>query len=377
MKRIFLAGVLFIILSLIAGILWYSDFFQRNTNIPTISDLSNSENITDIPRLTTIAEGLDVPWDIEFLPDNTLLTTERAGRVVKIDPESGAKETILTLSSVKQIGESGLHGIALHPEFEENSFVYLYYTYGGNGNNTQNRVSRFTYANNSLSNEIMVIDAIPGASNHDGGAIAFGPDNLLYISTGDAQEPSFAQNRDSLAGKILRVNDDGTPAKDNPFNNRTFSYGHRNSQGICWDDNDQLFSTEHGPSGTGSGYDELNLIRPGINYGWPTIQGDQTQQGMQTSLLQSGSSDTWAPASAACIKDSVFFGGLRGNALYEAVVKGDSVELKTHLSGELGRIRAVNVGPDSMIYISTSNKDGRGVPRGSDDKIIRVNPAKL
>jgi glucose/arabinose dehydrogenase len=377
MKRIVFAGVLFIILSIIAGILWYSDFFRRNTNIPLIQELSPTNNSEDLPLITTITDGLEVPWDIEFLPDGSLLVTERAGRIVKVNPQTGDKNTILTLSSVKQIGEGGLHGITLHPDFENNNYVYVYYTYEGNGTNTVNKVSRFTYSDSSLSNEVVLLDEIPGASNHDGGALSFGPDNLLYVATGDAQEPSFAQNQNSLAGKILRLKDDGTAAADNPFNNRTYSYGHRNSQGICWNSQGQLYSTEHGPSGAGSGYDELNLIQAGKNYGWPTIQGDQTQNGMQSPLLQSGNSDTWAPASAACINDSVFFGGLRGNALYEAVIKGDGVELKTHLKGELGRIRAVTIGPDSMIYISTSNRDGRGVPRGSDDKILRINPSKL
>lgn len=378
MKRILLAGVLFLVICGIAGALWATDFFGRNTTIPSLQDLTNStDNQEDIPQLTVIAENLSVPWDIEFLPDKMLLVTERAGIVSRINPTTSEKTTLLTIDSVKQIGEGGMHGVALHPDFADNKYVYIYYTYAGNNNSTLNRVSRFSYTDQSLTDETIVVDAIPGASNHDGGGIAFGPDSLLYISTGDAQEPSLAQNTNSLAGKILRVTDTGEAAPNNPFSNRVYSYGHRNPQGFCWDSQNHLYATEHGPSGAGSGYDEVNRIEAGKNYGWPTIQGNETHQNMLTPLLQSGSSDTWAPASAACLNGSVFFGGLRGNTLYEAIPQNSTATLKTHLNGEIGRIRAVTVGPDSLLYISTSNRDGRGIPNAADDRIIRVNPAKL
>lgn len=378
MKRILLAGVLFLALGIIAIVLWSTDYFHRTENIPSLQDIAKApQTEQDIPRLTTIATGLSVPWEIVFLYDDSLLVTERAGNIVRINPKTGDTQTIYTIPNVKEIGEGGLQGMVLHPDFQKNKYIYVYYTYSGGGNNTLNRVSRFTYENNTFSNEEVIVDTIPGAANHDGGRIAFGPDNYLYITTGDAQEPSLAQTKNSLAGKILRITDTGKPASNNPFQTQVFSYGHRNPQGLCWDDQDNLFATEHGPSGTGSGFDELNVIRPGINYGWPTIQGDQTRQGMQTPLIQSGSQDTWAPAGAACINGSVFFGGLRGSALYEAKIHGDLVNLKTHLKGELGRIRAVVKGPDGMLYISTSNKDGRGVPKAEDDRIIRVNPTKL
>lgn len=377
MKRIVLAGVLFAILSLIAVTLWFTDFFKRNTDIPSLQDITNESQIQDVPRLTTVAEELDVPWEIVFLDDNSLLVTERSGTVIHVDLETGVQQRVHTLSNVKEIGEGGLQGMALHPNFSENNLIYVYYTYSGQGENTQNRVSQFTYTNNSFSNEKVIVDTIPGAANHDGGRIAFGPDGFLYITTGDAQAPSLAQTKNSLAGKILRVTDTGESAPNNPFNSPIYSYGHRNPQGLCWDGQDQLYATEHGPSGVGTGYDEVNRIKAGINYGWPVIQGDNTRQGMQVPLIQSGSNDTWAPAGAACIGNSIFFGGLRGNALYEAKINGDAVELRTHLKGELGRIRAVVKGPDQMLYISTSNRDGRGVPGTKDDRIIRVNPTKL
>lgn len=351
----------------------------------TSQDQNTSPNAE---RISVFATNLDVPWGMVFLPTGEMFVTERKGRVRLIDTSGNLKEqAVATINDVKQTGESGLHGITIHPNFEQNNFVYLYYTYGGNGNQTLNRVVRYRYENSQLTNKTIIVDAIPGAVFHDGGRIKFGPDKFLYITTGDAQEPSLAQNMSSLAGKILRVTDEGKSAPNNPFGSaqgkpisnqnkpidaRIYSYGHRNPQGITWDERGQLYATEHGSSTM----DELNLVRSGENYGWPDIRGDQTRSNMRTPLLHSGSS-TWAPAGAAYLNGSVFFGGLRGEALFQAIVQGDAVELKTYFKGEFGRIRDVIVGPDNMLYLSTSNRDGRGIPQGSDDRIIQVNPSKL
>ena len=194
----------------------------------------------------------------------------------------------------------------------------------------------------------------------------------MYITTGDAQNPSLSQNKNSLAGKLLRVTDEGKPAPNNPFNNLVYSYGHRNPQGITWDEDRRLWEVEHGQSAT----DEINLIEIGKNYGWPGIRGDQKKQGMENPILHSGS-DTWAPSGAGYLDGSIFFAGLRGQTLYEGTINGKGVTLTGHLKGELGRIRDVVVGPDNMLYITTSNRDGRGIPDAEDDKIIRVNPNKL
>ncbi|OGK39728.1 hypothetical protein A3A74_04510 [Candidatus Roizmanbacteria bacterium RIFCSPLOWO2_01_FULL_35_13] len=240
---------------------------------------------------------------------------------------------------------------------------------------------RYTELDGKLSEEKIIVDQIPGNSNHNGGRIKFGPDKNLYITTGDAQEPSLAQNKNSLAGKILRVTDNGQPVTDNPFGNRTYTYGHRNPQGIDWDDSGRLWATEHGRSGIQSGLDELNLIEPGKNYGWPEIQGDESRSDMETPVINSGTNITWAPSGAAFIGDSLFFGGLRGQTLYEAFYKTNvqfkKADIKEHFKGDFGRIREVIKGPDGMLYITTSNRDGRGFPKENDDKIIRINPAKL
>lgn len=332
------------------------------------------------PTMEVIATNLEVPWALAFLPDKNILITERAGRVRIIKNGRLEEKPLITLSQVKQVGESGLHGVAVHPDFNQNHFVYFYYTYAGNGDTTLNRVSRFKLEDNKLTDEKIIVDQIPGAVFHDGGRIKFGPDNFLYITTGDALNPSLAQDINSLAGKILRVTDEGKSAPGNPFYNSegitqrsansVYSYGHRNPQGITWDDKGNMWETEHGQSAT----DEFNLIEPGKNYGWPIITGDQIKEGMIPPKLQSGS-QTWAPAGVAFFNGSLFFGGLRGQVLFQLNL--NTLQLKEHLKGEFGRIRDVVLGPDEMIYITTSNRDGRGSPSLDDDKIIRINPKKL
>lgn len=379
-------GILIALFFLLAG---YSLFLGQQIKDVALPKISVSATIPpaqpsettpqeDIPRLSVVAENLDTPWAIAFLPDKSMLVTERAGRLRLINPSGELLPTpIETISDVKEIGEGGLLGVAVHPQFASNHFIYLYYTYSSNNNNTQNRVVRFTFENNTLGNRTVLVDAIPGASNHDGGRIKFGPDGYLYITTGDSQDPSLSQTTTSLAGKILRVTDDGKPASGNPFNTRVYSYGHRNPQGLAWDDQGQLWATEHGRSGIQSGLDELNKITPGKNYGWDIIQGDQTRDGMVAPILHSGSSTTWAPGGLAYLNGKLYFGGLRGQGLYEATPQGNSAALKKYFDGELGRIRDVVVGPDNLLYITTSNRDGRGIPKNNDDKVYRVNPEKL
>lgn len=328
------------------------------------------------PRVTIIARNLDTPWSIVFLPDKTTLITERPGRVRLINTKGELEKVpVLEHRSVREIGEGGLLGMALHPQFLSNNYVYLYYTYTGSNDSTFNRVVRMIYKNKQLTDERIIVDGIPGAPNHNGGRIKFGPDSLLYITTGDAQNPSQAQDTDSLAGKILRVTDEGNPAPGNPFSNLVYSYGHRNAQGLAWDSAGQFWATEHGRSGIRSGLDEVNRIEKGKNYGWPIIQGDETQTGMETAVLNSGST-TWAPAGLAFFGTRLFFGGLRGQTVYEVNTK-NGLSLKEHFEGEFGRIRDVVVGPDNFLYITTSNKDSRGTPQEGDDKIIRIDPKQI
>ena len=357
----------------------YFDFLQKRTKIPVIKtgeiQTVSVVNEAKAPRLTTVADNLEVPWALVFLPNRSILFTERAGRVRFIDKTGEINPTpVAVIDDVLAQGEGGLMGIAIHPDFSKNHLVYLHYTYANNNGQTLNRVARFKFEDNRLSDKTIIVDAIPGAFFHNGGRIKFGPDGFLYITTGDSQNPSLAQDKNSLAGKILSVTDSGKPAPGNPYGTEVFTYGHRNPQGITWDRNNIMWATEHGQSAT----DELNLIEIGKNYGWPIIRGEQIQVGMTSPKLQSGQ-DTWAPAGLAYVKELnvLFFAGLRGQALYEAVIDGTKVVLKEHLKGEVGRIREVVVGPDNLLYITTSNRDGRGIPDNTDDKIIRINPSKL
>ena len=292
----------FALLIALLGTLLMFDFEkpQKSQDVKTTGTISEQT-----PAIAVFAENLEVPWAMDFLPDGRMLVTERPGRVSIIDA-NGQVSQIANIN-VRTVSESGLHGAAVDPDFDSNNYIYLYYTYSDEGNNTLNRVVRYRLENEKLIEDKIIVDRIPGAPNHDGGRIKFGPDGFLYITTGDAQEPSLAQDRNSLAGKILRVTSDGDPVPDNPFGTRIYSYGHRNPQGITWDDGNRLWETEHGSSAT----DELNLITPGKNYGWPEIRGDQTRAGMVSPVMQSGS-QTWAPAGTAFYNGSIFFKGFRG-----------------------------------------------------------------
>lgn len=353
-----------IALSLIAAAIFFSNRFAKPTKevaTPTVNPLESTNK--EFPRIEAIVKNLEVPWALAFLPDGKLLVTERMGRVRVIDQGKLQEKPVAILNQVRQISEGGLLGIAVDPDFNLNNFVYLYYTYSGNNSKTLNRVSRFKLEDNKLTSERVIVEGIPGAPNHNGGRIKFGPDKNLYIGTGDAQDPSQAQDKLSLAGKILMV------IKGKYFE-QVYSLGHRNVQGLSWDNQGRLWATEHGNQAT----DELNFIESGKNYGWPTIQGDQTKEGMETPKLNSGNT-TWAPAGATFHNGSIFFGGLRSQTLYE--VKLDTLELKEHFKGSFGRIREVILGPDNLLYITTSNRDGRGVPKNEDDQILRIDPSKL
>lgn len=358
-------------------------FFSQDKSSGQNNNNNNANNAADTNPPTgqsrqredvqIIAEDLNIPWEIALLPTGEYLVTERPGNLLKI----GQNRQVITIEGVEEIGEGGLLGLAVHPQFVDNSYIYLYLTSIVNGA-VSNRVERYRLNDDNLSDRQIIIDDIRGSAIHDGGRIDFGPDGYLYITTGDAGRQNLAQDRDSLNGKILRVTDEGEIPVDNPFSNAVFAMGIRNSQGLAWDPQGRLWITDHGPSGASSGYDEINLIEKGANYGWPLYLGSENAAGFRAPAIQSGATTTWAPAGAAFYDNSLFFGGLRGEALYEARIEGGRVtEVIEHFKGPFGRIRAVVLGPDDYLYISTSNRDGRGEVREGDDKIIKIDLRSL
>ena len=313
--------------------------------------------------IEVLVENLEVPWAIAFLPDGSFVFTERnTGNVYHY--ENGSAKNIGNLQS-KWTGEGGLSGIAIDPNFDVNHYLYVYYLYDGKYQNNLNRVSRFEY-NNELKNEKILLDEIPGAELHNGGRIAFGPDNKLYITTGDAKEPSLAQVLSSTAGKILRINPDGTIPEDNPFpNSPIYTYGHRNPQGLAWH-NGVFIAPEHGPTQN----DEINIILPGKNYGWPIVQCNK-HSGYETPI-RCYSDWTMAPSGAAFDDErNLYVAGLRGAQIRKFVIKDNKITSEEIFLDGIGRMREVKYNA-GYLYIATSNQDGRGVPRPGDDKIFRI-----
>ena len=341
-------------------------------------------------RVETVVSNLEVPWSIVWAPDGRMFFTERPGRVRVYEKGQLATAPVLTITDVEESGESGLMSMVLHPDFSTNRWIYLAYTFSAGGQRV--RVVRYRETAEGFTERTVIVDDIPAARFHAGCRIRFGPDRKLYITTGDATERSLAQRLDSLAGKTLRVNDDGAIPSDNPFvgqrNSRgeIWSIGHRNSQGLDWQpDTNLMFQTEHGPSGFDGpeGGDEVNIVEKGKNYGWPVVHHERNRPGMEAPLLVY--TPACAPASAAFyrgsqfpqFKGNFFLGCLRGVRLIRVVLDGRRVVSQEDLlSGKYGRIRDVAEGPDGYLYFSTSNKDSRGKPASDDDRIMRLVPDK-
>jgi len=356
---------------------WYYQSLQTPSGPATFTGEGMTEQTTDSverpPAVEVLGENLEVPWEILFLPDGEFLITERPGTVLLL--RQGIE---IPIEGVRHVGEGGLLGAALHPEYQTNGYVYLYQTTETTAG-LQNRVDRYVLSSTNLVFDRTIVSGLPGARYHDGGRIAFGPDGYLYVTVGDALNEPAAQDPNDLAGSILRYTDEGAIPKTNPFDNAVYSYGHRNAQGLAWDGEGKLWSTEHGRSGMQSGFDELNVIERSGNYGWPNSEGDVVTDGTVGPIRHSGADVTWAPGGLAYLDGSLYIPGLRGATLYEAVVENGMIaEWYEHLVGEYGRLRTVQVGPDGFLYLLTSNRDGRGpVLSETDDRLLRVDPAQL
>jgi glucose/arabinose dehydrogenase len=357
---------------------------QRPQTTPTTPAASSGMSFTTQDgvrvQVDTVVSNLEVPWAMSFAPDGRLFVTERPGRVRIFDLSTSTSELALTLDDVSRQGEAGLLGLALAPDFAASRHVYLYYT-AETGNSTVNRIVRYREVGGRLAERAILLDNIPAAVIHDGGRLRFGPDGLLYATAGDAANSALAQDQASLAGKFLRLERDGTTPRSNPFGSPVFSWGHRNPQGFDWHPSTrEIWATEHGNSGN----DEINVIRIGVNFGWPTIEGAQTFPNMEPPVTSF--SPSIAPSGAAFYQGTrfpsfvgnLFAATLRGTHLLRVVVDAPARRITRQerlLDGALGRLRDVIVGPDGYIYISTNNRDGRGSPVAADDRVIRLSPA--
>jgi len=336
--------------------------------------------------IEVFATNLEVPWSIIFTSSERILVNERPGRLRVIENGKLSDNPLKVITDISSGSEEGLMGLALDPDYQNNKLIYLSYAYEKNGD-LFDKVVRFKDEGSSLSGEKVIFDNIPAARFHCGCRLRFGPDNKLYITTGDAGDRGFSQNLDKLNGKILRINTDGSVPADNPFSNSpVWTYGHRNPQGIDWyPGTDIMWETEHGPSGFDGpgGGDEVNVIVKGKNYGWPEVHHRDHKEGMVDPVLEFTPAE--APASGmfyrsgkiAEFKNNFFFGCLKGEGIIRVVA--DEKDPTKAVSNEkiattYGRIRDIAEGPDGFIYFSSSNKDGRGKPIQGDDKIYRIIP---
>jgi glucose/arabinose dehydrogenase len=332
-------------------------------------------------RVEVVAKGLEIPWSLVFMPDGRLLVPERHGRVRVIDTARGTAEIALTIDDVFTDGEAGLLGLALDPAFTSNRLVFLYYTARTARGGAANRVVRYRESGGRLGEAVVLLDDIPANTIHDGGRLRFGPDGLLYITTGDAANEELAQDVASYAGKILRLNADGTTPRGNPFGSPVYSYGHRNPQGLDWHPaTGDLWAAEHGATGN----DEINVVDGGANYGWPRIQGNQTLPAMRAPITFYN--PAVAPSGASFYRgqrfpqfaNNLFVATLRGTLLLRLRIDPSARRLigqERLLEGQFGRIRDVVTGPDGYVYFCTNNRDGRGDPTSDDDRIARLVPA--
>ncbi len=332
---------------------------------PLTGDLASAQaSGSPAYRVGVVAGGLELPWGLAFHPDGSALVTERdSGRLLKVKPSGKIRR--IRIVPEKGTGEGGLLGISLHPKFENNRFVYVYYS-----TQTDNRVARFRLGGERDKLE-PILTGIPVNSNHNGGRIAFGPDGMLYVATGDAGDTSRSQNKRSLGGKILRVKPGGGIPQDNPFRSCVWSLGHRNVQGLAWDRQGRMYATEFGQNT----YDEINRIKKGANYGWPVVEGRENDPRYSNPIVVFRPENA-SPSGAAVYKSTaipgwngdLFAAALRGERLWriELDERGGATDKSPLLQGDYGRLRHVAPAPGGSLWLLTSN--------GADDRVLRILP---
>jgi len=360
-KRIRIAGIAAAIV--FAVLIWVSP-----SNPPPIP-----EPITEYTNesVQILATNLEKPWAIDFA-DDKIFVTEKAGLVRVIESGVLLDDPLATLR-VANIFGGGLLGIAVHPAFDNNHFIYVYYTYEKDGT-LWNKILRITELNNKLDAAKTIFDNIPGSVYNNGGIIKFGPDGKLYVGTGSVSESSHgSQDIQSLEGKILRLNDDGTIPDDNPFSDSpVFSFGHMNPKGLGWNNEGSLFVTEMGPSKN----DEINLVQSGGNYGWPEQECSGNEEFIDPIVCYDPAIEPGGIAfyygDKIKLDNPLVLASLRASQLFNLEIDDEEVKSQTSILSGIGRIRDVVVGPDDHLYLITSNTDGKGFPDASDDKLLRI-----
>ncbi|MDW0323679.1 MAG: PQQ-dependent sugar dehydrogenase [Nitrososphaeraceae archaeon] len=346
-------------------------FSPSETLVPLPAPVSNL-SLTNTSGVEIIAEGLQAPRSIDISKEGRIFISEKRGSIRVVDNGTLLTEPVGDIKA-ENIGDAGLLGLTLHPNFTQNHLFYVYYTYS-NGTGLFNKVLMLKESNNRIIDSKTILDGIPGNDYRDGGRIKFGLDGKLYVSTGDASIPELSQDLNSLAGKILRINEDGTVPQDNPFSNSAvYAYGFRNAQGLAWAPNSgALYSSDQG----GAGNDEINLISPAKNYGWPheecNSSGDDNRYTpplvcFNPSLEPSGIA--FAFSNKLGYQNHLIVATLKGSHLRD--IDFDSGSQNTILVG-YGRIIDLVESEDGSIYVLTSNTDGRALPQQGDDKILRL-----
>jgi glucose/arabinose dehydrogenase len=353
-----LKGFIFTLVS----VLILSGCFNEDKQTSEKSDKEAAEVLAR--QAEVIATDLEIPWNINK-QDNTFYMSQRPGYIIKVDGDSGSK-TVQNVEVTKEVlhsGEGGLLGFILAPDFDTSQEAIAYHTYRQDGA-VFNRIIVLKLNGNTWTERGIILEGIPGGRIHNGGRIQIGPDGKLYATAGDAGNQENAQNLQSLGGKILRMDLDGTIPNDNPFSNSyVYSYGHRNPQGLAWDQNGNLYSSEHGMQA----HDEINLIEPGRNYGWPVIEADEQAPNMVSPLFHSGNV-TWAPSGIAVKNNKIYVANLRGERILVFNLTDKTIDT---FFENAGRMRDVLI-EGNALYTITNNRDGRGTPREGDDKLFRL-----
>jgi quinoprotein glucose dehydrogenase len=342
----------------------------------TVQDkyVPNPKNV----KVTTWVDSLTIPWSLRFLPNGDALVAQRPGTIVRIPKGSSEQQPFLRISKVAAVGDAGLMGMALHPDFEDHPYIYVMYTYRNKKDTLVNRVARYKYnaKADTATFDRVIFDHIPAAPIHVGGRIAFGPDGMLYIGTGSRHNPPSAQDMNTLAGKILRITPEGKIPKDNPFGNSPiYSLGHRVVEGITWDPKTgEMFNADIGPNAR----DEINHVKKGSNDGWPVVVGAPGIPKFEDPIVM-WKNATVPPAGMTFYHGDLYVATLKSQALIR-IVFGNNYQVKkierwfafTPTRGLYGRLRDVRVGPDGNLYVCTTNTDGRAVLRPHDDKILKL-----